>query len=417
MKNTLKYLVFFRNVVFLKWAFQIVFLLGLLSIIWNYIQNAVVNLENTNIAMGWGWLGETPGVSIAEGLYTLPNSGLQMIQTGMINMFRITITGIFAATILGTFLGIARLSKNYIVEKSSTGLLEVVRNVPLLVQIYFFQALVLSFPRLEVFDVGDYFIHVSAKGLAFPWFNRGPNAFLMMVYLLAIFLISNRIYKWRVEILEREGRETRPFLWSITSLVTLFIVGWYGGFRAVGIIGFIAGYISTGLELVPAIFYQALISGVTILIGYRVTKKFIDSKKSEEAQGVFIDDDYFKIILNIVVVLLVVVLMFSSFGAGLAGFLVGDELTFKADWGLPQFFNGVENKLHWYPSIDVELDAAIDGMKKGEIINWLIEPGKKVTEGDVIATAYATGTKIDKQEVELKALHTGNVESLLIEKG
>ena len=259
MKNTLKYLVFFRNVVFLKWAFQIVFLLGLLSIIWNYIQNAVVNLENTNIAMGWGWLGETPGVSIAEGLYTLPNSGLQMIQTGMINMFRITITGIFAATILGTFLGIARLSKNYIVEKSSTGLLEVVRNVPLLVQIYFFQALVLSFPRLEVFDVGDYFIHVSAKGLAFPWFNRGPNAFLMMVYLLAIFLISNRIYKWRVEILEREGRETRPFLWSITSLVTLFIVGWYGGFRAVGIIGFIAGYISTGLELVPAIFYQALI--------------------------------------------------------------------------------------------------------------------------------------------------------------
>ena len=157
--------------------------------------------------------------------------------------------------------------------------------------------------------------------------------------------------------------------------------------------------ISTGLELVPAIFYQALISGVTIFIGYRVTKKFIDSKKSEEAQGVYIDDDYFKIILNVVVVLLVVVLMFSSFGAGLAGFLVGDELTFKADWGLPQFFHGVENKLHWYPSIDVELDAAIDGMKKGEIINWLIEPGKKVTEGDVIATAYATGTKIDKQEV------------------
>ena len=65
MKNTLKYLVFFRNVVFLKWAFQIVFLLGLLSIIWNYIKNAFVILENTNISMVWGWLGETPGVSIA----------------------------------------------------------------------------------------------------------------------------------------------------------------------------------------------------------------------------------------------------------------------------------------------------------------------------------------------------------------
>ena len=417
MKNTLKYLVFFRNVVFLKWAFQIVFLLGLLSIIWNYIQNAIVNLANTNIAFSWGWLGETPGVSIAEGMYTLPISGLQMIQTGMINMFRITVTGIFAATVLGTFLGIARLSSNYIVEKSSTGLLEVVRNVPLLVQIYFFQALVLSFPRLEVFETGEYFFHVSAKGIAFPWFNRAPNSYLLMVYSLFVLFIANKIYKWRVDLLEKEGRDTKPFLWSIGILVALLAVGWYGGFRAAGVVGFLAGYISLGLEFVPAIVYQALISAIAIYIGFRSTKRFIDSKKSEEAQGIYSDDDYFKIILNVVIVLLVVLIMFSSIGAGFAGFLVGDEITFKADWGLPQLFHGIENKLHWYPSIDVEVNDVIEGMKKAEIINWEIEPGAKITQGDVIATAYATGTKIDKQEVELIALHTGNVESLLVEKG
>ncbi len=417
MKNAMKYFLFFRNVVFLKWAFQVVFLLGILSIIWNYIQNAVVNLADTNIAFSWGWLGETPGVSVAEGMYTLPNSGLQMIQTGMVNMFRITITGIFAATVLGTFLGIARLSSNYIVEKSSTGLLEVVRNVPLLVQIYFFQAFVLSFPRLEVFNVGEYFIHISAKGLAFPWFNRGPNAYLLMVYTLVVIYISNYIYKWRVELLEKEGRDTKPFLWSIGALVVLLTIGWYGGFRAAGVVGFLAGYVSIGLEAVPAIVYQVLISGVAVFIGFRVTKKFIDSKKSEEAQGIYSDDDYFKIILNVVVVLLVVLIMFSTIGAGFAGFLVGDEITFKADWGLPQLFHGIENKLDWYPSIDVELEESIEGMKKAEIINWKIEPGKKITQGDVIATAYATGTKIEKQEVELKALYTGNVESLLVEKG
>ena len=116
---------------------------------------------------------------------------------------------------MGTFLGIARLSKNYIVEKTSTGLLEVVRNVPLLVQIFFFQAFVLTFPRLEVFDVGTYNLHVSAKGIAFPWLNRQPTAYLFWVYLLAILILANKIYKWRVQILEREGRETRPFLWSV----------------------------------------------------------------------------------------------------------------------------------------------------------------------------------------------------------
>ena len=417
MKNATKYLLFFRNVVFLKWAFQILFLFGILSIIWNYIQNAIVNLANTNIAFSWGWLGETPGVSIAEGLYTLPISGLQMIQTGMINMFRITVTGIFAATVFGTFLGIARLSSNYIVEKSSTGLLEVVRNVPLLVQIYFFQAFVLSFPRLEVFETGEYLFHVSAKGIAFPWFNRAPNSYLLMVYALFVLYVANKIYKWRVDLLEREGRDTKPFLWSIGILVALLVVGWYGGFRAAGVVGFLAGYISLGLELVPAIVYQVLISAVAIYIGFKTTKTFIDSKKSEEAQGIYSDDDYFKIILNVVVVLLVVLIMFSSIGAGFAGFLVGDEITFKADWGLPQLFHGIENKLHWYPSIDVEVIDEIEGMKKAEIINWEIEPGQQITKGDVVATAYATGTKIDKQEVELIALETGNVESLLVEKG
>ena len=417
MKNATKYLLFFRNVVFLKWAFQVIFLLGILSIIWNYIQNAIVNLADTNIAFSWGWLGETPGVSIAEGLYTLPNSGLQMIQTGMINMFRITITGIFAATVLGTFLGIARLSSNYIVEKSSTGLLEVVRNVPLLVQIYFFQAFVLSFPRLEVFDTGEYLIHISAKGLAFPWFNRGPNSYLLMVYALFVLYIANKIYKWRVEILEREGRDTKPFLWSIGALLGLLAIGWYGGFRAAGVVGFLAKYISLGLEFVPAIFYQILISAVTFFIGFRATKKFIDSKKSEE-QGIYSDDDYFKIILNVVVVLLVVLIMFSSIGAGFAGFLVGDEITFKADWGLPQLFHGIENKLDFYPSVDVELEPITEGMKKAEIINWTIEPGAEITKGDVIANIYAIGkTSTDRQEAELIAIYTGNVESLIAKNG
>ena len=84
---------------------------------------------------------------------------------------------------------------------------------------------------------------------------------------------------------------------------------------------------------------------------------------------------------------------------------------------MPQLFHGIENKLDWYPSIDVELDEQLKEMKKAEIINWEIEPGKQIVQGDVIATAYATGTKIDKQEIELKALHTGNVESILVEKG
>ncbi len=418
MKNALKTLSFFRNVVFLKWASQVLFLVGLLYIIWSYIQNAVVNLEQTNIAFSWGWLGETPGVSISEGMYSLPNSGRQMLQVGMVNMLRVTVTGIFAATLLGTFLGIARLSNNYIVEKSSTGLLEVVRNVPLLVQIFFFQAFVLTFPRLEVFEEGTYNFHVSAKGIAFPWLNRQPTTYLFWVYILVILFLANKIYKWRVQILEKEGRETRPFLWSIGIFTALLILGWYGGYRVVGIIGFLAGYISTGADLLPPIFYQLLFSSIALFIGFRSTKKFIDSKKSEEAQGIYSDDDYFKIILNIVIVLLVVVLMFSSIGLGLSNLLVGDEIIFKADWGVPQFFDGVKNKLYWNPEAKIVLEASFTGMKKAEITDWVAVPGTEVTKGDLIATANATDIKGElNQEISIFAKYTGIIDEVFVSSG
>ena len=199
---------FFRNVVVLKWAVQFIFLGGLIAIIFNYLNIAVGNLANTNIAFSWGFLGETPGVSIAEGLYTLPKSGLQMLQTGMLNMLRITVTGIVAATFFGTILGIARLSNNYIVEKTATSLLEVVRNVPLLVQILFFQALILSLPRLEVYDVGSVLFHASSKGVALSWPNRQDGAWMFMLYFLITLYISNRVYKQRVKLLEEQGYDT-----------------------------------------------------------------------------------------------------------------------------------------------------------------------------------------------------------------
>ena len=418
MKGALKYLLFFRNVVFLKWLSQIVFLVGFISIVLRYLGNASTNFASTNIAFSWDFLGETPGVSIAEGMYTLPVSGLQMLQVGMLNMLRITVTGIFAATILGTMLGIARLSKNYIVEKSATGILEIVRNVPLLVQILFFQALILTLPRLEVSEIGTYTIHASAKGIAFPWPNREPNAILFMVYFILVLYIANQIFKWRVRTLEKEGRETYPTLWAVISFVVLIIVGWYGGFRVVGIIGLIAGYLSMGLESVPGIFYQILFSAITVFIGFRVTKRFIDSKKSEEAQGIYSDDDYFKIIFNVAIVVLLVFLFLTSFGTSVSKFLVGDELTYKADWGLPQLFHGIENKLYWFPMHDVEIEKENVEMKKAEIINWVVEPGSRVEVGDKIADAYIIRKpNEEKIEYEIVAKYAGTIETLYLEEG
>ena len=137
---------FWRDVRFLKWAGQIAFLLFIFNLISNFVSQAIENLNATNLPFSWRFLGTTPGVLISEGFVTYPESGLQALQVGVANMLRIAISGIFVATILGTVIGVARLSKNWVVQRSSSGLVETVRNIPLLVQIFFWQAVILSFP-------------------------------------------------------------------------------------------------------------------------------------------------------------------------------------------------------------------------------------------------------------------------------
>jgi len=234
---------FWRDVRFLKWTGQILFLFLLINLIRNFFGQALINLNETNLPFSWRFLGSTPGIQVSEGFVTYPESGLQALQIGMANMLRITVSGIFFATILGTIMGIARLSKNFIVERATTGFVETVRNIPLLVQIFFWQAVILAFPRLEEVDRGQHIVHISAKGIAFPWLDPGESSWLFGVWLLFSISISRRVFKARVNKLEKEGVETYPGRFALLAFLIWNISGWFGGYKLVGIIGLIASYI------------------------------------------------------------------------------------------------------------------------------------------------------------------------------
>jgi hypothetical protein len=148
-----------------------------------------------------------------------------------------------------------------------------------------------------------------------------------MLYFLITLYVSNRVYKQRVKLLEEQGRETKPFLWSVSAFVILFAVGWYGGYRIVGIIGFVSGFISQGLEVLPGIFYQVLLSAAAGYLSFISVRRQIKSKRSGELQGKYSDDDYFKMIITIIIAIVFIALMFAPIGQGIAKFLVGDELT------------------------------------------------------------------------------------------
>jgi len=126
-----------RNATVLKWSAQLFVLFLVIALFAVLASQALSNFANSDISFGWEWLSSPTGVQIREGIDTIPDSGARALLVGIVNTLRVSITGIVAATILGTIIGVSRLSSNYIVNRIATVYIETIRNVPLLVQIFF----------------------------------------------------------------------------------------------------------------------------------------------------------------------------------------------------------------------------------------------------------------------------------------
>ena len=109
------------------------------SIFWMLVDNTITNLQRQNIATGFGFLENTAGFGIVQTLveYSEQSSYGRALLVGFLNTLLVAVIGIVIATILGFTLGVARLSSNWLVSKIATVYIEVVRNVPLLLQLFF----------------------------------------------------------------------------------------------------------------------------------------------------------------------------------------------------------------------------------------------------------------------------------------
>ncbi len=110
------------------------------------VTNTLINLEKQNIASGFGFLNTTASFGIIQTLvpYTEASSYGRVFLVGLLNTILIGFFGIILATILGFIVGIMRLSKNWVVSKIATVYVETLRNIPLLLQIFFWYFGVLS---------------------------------------------------------------------------------------------------------------------------------------------------------------------------------------------------------------------------------------------------------------------------------
>ena len=215
-----------------KYFPQIITLLFIIFIFGYFTYNAQVNMDNRGIDFGLRFLGEEASFDISFTPFvdydgTKPYAKAYLV--GLVNTLIVAAIGIFFATILGVIIGISRLSSNYLISKISEWYIEIFRNIPLLLQLFFWyfaalRALPLPKEAINFFDIA----YLSIKGLYVPrfvWTNGSVFLFSIVAAIVAIFFV----FKYTRIQQEKSGRRIPAFLISLGIIIVLplltFLIG------------------------------------------------------------------------------------------------------------------------------------------------------------------------------------------------
>jgi general L-amino acid transport system permease protein len=168
--------------------YQIAVACGVALLGYYLLSNTLANLERQNIATGLGFLGNESAFEIGESLisYSAADSYGKAMVVGALNTLLVSFIGIILTVTLGTFIGIARLSANWLVSRLAAMYIEVLQDIPVLLQLFFWYAFfynVLPGPRQAINPVGGVFL--SNRGLVFGVPESHPAHVYMMFAFLA----------------------------------------------------------------------------------------------------------------------------------------------------------------------------------------------------------------------------------------
>ena len=204
--------------------FQILLAIGV-SVFFAFIANNTVhNLQQRGISTGFAFLKQKAGFGIIQHIipYTENDTYGRTFIVGLCNTILVSVLGIICATILGFIIGVARLSSNWLVSKLAAIYIETFRNLPLLLQIFFWYFAVLrSLPSPKnSLHLGDkFFLNIRGVYLPDPIFKHGFG-WVEGAIILAI-LISIILKRWAKKRQEKTGEQFPVFLSSLGLILIL----------------------------------------------------------------------------------------------------------------------------------------------------------------------------------------------------
>jgi general L-amino acid transport system permease protein len=249
-------------------AYQVALCVGVGFLGYEAASNAVANLERAHIASGFGFWHNTAGFDISQTLIQYDSQAStygRAFWVGLLNTLLVAGLGIVIATILGFVIGIARLSKNWLVAKAATGYVETIRNIPLLLQLLFwYNAVLKALPEMrDSFKIPGG-IYLNNRGLFTPNPIFGPGFHWVVIAFGVGIIASVGFYIWARKRQEHTGQQAPVFLTTLALVIGLPLL-------ALALAGFPLSFeypqggrfnISGGLEVLPE--FAALLFGLSI---------------------------------------------------------------------------------------------------------------------------------------------------------
>ena len=219
-----------RHAQVIQWAIQIVSGVLVVALVAWFLANIGNAIQDRDIPYGFSFLDREYQTPIGQSFldYESSDTFLYAFIVGATNTVIVSVVGVVLATALGVFVGVSRLSNNWLVSKAALVYVEFFRNIPLLVQLFFWFYIVLALPRVRNSYAVAERLYLNNAGLSIPWPSlRSLDAALAWLGLAVTAVIAGVAMRhWMVRRAARTGSSLDPLLTGVVTTGVIGAVSW-----------------------------------------------------------------------------------------------------------------------------------------------------------------------------------------------
>jgi len=229
---------FWRNEGVLRILAQIAAIIAFVTVVVVLARNLKTNLDRIGINTSFEFLGSSAEFAVRDSSFDPDSPVWQLVLVGVKNTFAAALVGIILAMFLGTLIGIARLSSNWIVNKLAAIYVETLRNIPPLVIIIFFGFAVFTFGPLPLFTKANppgqlkfpgsdsNLLIYSKTRLGVPSIMNDDNSGIFWLIVIAALVVAFLVWRWRTKVNVDTGQDHHRVLYSLGTVVGIGVIAW-----------------------------------------------------------------------------------------------------------------------------------------------------------------------------------------------